>query len=54
MLIMKGKAIYKWSVVDKHTGRTICGYATERGALNGAVALCEKFNSPRRYIVKPR
>lgn len=47
---MKGKALYRWSVKDRHTGQTVGAYSTERGAKNAALRLAAEFNSPGRYV----
>lgn len=51
---MRGKALYRWNVVDKHTGSTVGAYSTERGARNAAVRLGDEFNSPNRYEARKR
>jgi len=51
---MRGKAIYRWNVVDKHTGAIVGAYSTETGAARAAVKLAERFNSPGRYIARKR
>ena len=51
---MKGKAIYRWNVVDKHTGTIIGAYSTETGAAKAAIRLAERFHSPGRYITRKR
>lgn len=51
---MKHAGLYRWSVLDKHTGRIVGGYTTERGALNAAAKLCEDYKSPKRYVAKVR
>lgn len=51
---MKGKAIYRWNVVDKHTGQVAGAYSTERGARNAADSLAARFNSPGRYEARKR
>ena len=51
---MRGKALYRWVIRDKHT-RTIHGaYSTERGARNAAARMCEIFSSPGRYVAEKR
>lgn len=49
---MKGKALYKWQVVDKHTGVVAGAYSTERGATNAAAHLGAVYSSPKRYEVR--
>lgn len=51
---MRGKAIYRWNVVDKHTGSIVGAYSTEPGAKRAADKLAERFNSPGRYIARAR
>lgn len=51
---MKGKAIYRWNVVDKHTGSIVGAYSTESGAAKAAIEMVELFNSPGRYITRKR
>jgi hypothetical protein len=51
---MKGKALYHYSVIDKHTGKIVGAYTTERGAINGALRLATEFNCPGRYTHKRR
>lgn len=51
---MKGKAIYRWNVIDRHTGEIAGAYSTERGAVNAANRMAERFQSPGRYIPRKR
>lgn len=51
---MRGKAIYRWNVLDKHTGSIVGAYSTESGAAKAAIKLAERFNSPGRYIARKR
>lgn len=50
---MRGKGIYRHNVVDKHTGRVVGAFSTERGAKNAAAKLEVEFKSPGRYSVAP-
>lgn len=51
---MRGKAIYRWNVCDKHTGQIVGAYSTERGARNAAERMGERFRSPNRYEARKR
>ena len=51
---MRGKALYRWNVVDKHTGEIVGAYSTERGAVNACGRMAERFKSPGRYIPRKR
>ena len=51
---MRGKAIYRWNLVDRHTGRIIGSYSTERGARNAAIRMDAEFASPNRYEARKR
>lgn len=51
---MRGKAVYRWNVIDKHTGEIVGAYSTEPGAKRAAVKLAEQFNSPGRYAARAR
>ena len=51
---MRGKAIYRWNVLDKHTRSIKGAYSTERGARNAAARMCDEFKSPGRYIAEKR
>jgi hypothetical protein len=46
---MRGKALYRWNVVDKHTGAIVGAYSTERGAKNAAMRFAYELRSPNRY-----
>ena len=51
---MRGKSLYRWNVVDKHTGAIIGAYSTERGARNAAERIGHEYNSPSRYVARKR
>lgn len=51
---MRGKALYRWNVVDRHTGSIMGAYSTERGAVSAAAKMAERFQSPNRYEARKR
>lgn len=51
---MRGKALYRWNVIDRHTGTIIGAYSTECGARNAAERLGHEYNSPKRYEARKR
>ena len=51
---MRGKALYRWNVVDRHTGAIVGAYSTERGARNAAERIGQEYSSPNRYEARKR
>lgn len=51
---MRGKAVLRWNVVCKHTGRIEGSFSTERGARNAAIRIGAEYHSPNRYEARKR
>lgn len=47
------RTMWTHKVVDRHTGKVVRSYTSERHAVWAAGKLCEEMHSPKRYTVEP-